>query len=317
MGNGKKFSWILGALALLILFLLPLIIPQFWICLMTEILILGLAGMALNLLLGYGGSLPFGQSAFYATGAYATAILLTKTAMPQLLVLFIAPFIAAAVGAVFALLLARLYRFYYALMTTAFSMLVWTVIRKWSSLTRGDNGITGVEFTGILNGINNTYLFTLVIVLCSIAILWVIINSPFGWTLRAIRENPNRIAFAGINVVTHRFIAFVISSFFTGVAGALYVVYSHSTFPDFAYWVKAADIVTITILGGMFYFLGPLVGATALIFLQTWVTSVTFYWPLILGIIICIAVLVMPDGLLGIWKRLGLFKGVGMNQPHE
>lgn len=303
MLRGKKLSWFLGLIAVIILFVLPLFIPMFWVCIMTEILILGVAGMSLNLLMGYGGSIPFGHGALYATGAYATAILMEKTAIPQGIVVIISPFFVAVVGAIFGLFVARLYRFYYVSLTVCFSMLVWTIIRKWISLTKGDNGIVGIEFTGILNGINNVYFFTLVVVLFCIAILWTIINSPFGWTLRAIRENPHRVAFTGVNVFLHRYLAFIMSSFFTGVAGSLYVVYSHSTFPEYAHWMKSADIVTITILGGMFYFLGPLIGAAVLILLQTLVTSVTLYWPLILGIIICGVVLLMPEGVLGISSK--------------
>lgn len=300
----KPLVWFLGLAILALMILFPLIIHQFWLGVLTEILILGLAGMAVNLLLGYGGSLPFGHAAFYATGAYATAILLKKTGIPTLLVLVIAPLFAAALGALFGFLIARLYRFYYALMTTGFSMLWWVIIRKWPGLTGGDDGITGVILPSYLTGINKAYFFTLIVVLLCILVLWIIINSPFGWTLRAIRENSNRAAFICIDVVRHRYLAFVISSFFTGVAGALYVVYSHSTFPDYAYWVKSGDMAMVCLLGGMFSFLGPMIGAAILTFLQTWVTSITPYWPLVIGIIICLVVLLMPDGVLGVWGKL-------------
>lgn len=301
--KGKHITPILGLLVILMV-LVPLIIPEFWVSLLTEILILGLAGMAVNLLLGYGGSLAFGHGAFYASGAYALAILIKKTTLSPYLALVIAPLIATVVGAVFGLLVARLYRFYYAIMTTAFSMMLWALIRKWQNVTGGDDGITGVSMPSILTGTNNTYFFTLIIVLLSVFVLWRIINSPFGWTLRAVRENAGRVAFTGNDVVIHRYLAFIISSFFTGIAGALYVVYSHSAFPDYAYWIKSGDMVLVCILGGMFYFFGPLVGVAILILLQTMVTSATLYWPLVMGIIICGVVLFLPDGVMGIWKKL-------------
>jgi branched-chain amino acid transport system permease protein len=189
-------------------------------------------------------------------------------------------------------------------MTMAFSMLVWSIIRKWTSVTKGENGITGVGFTGILTGINNTYFFTLIVVLLCIAVLWVIINSPFGWTLRAIRENPTRSAFTNIDVFKHRYFAFIISSFFCGVSGVLYVVYSYNALPDYAYWVKSGDIVIVCILGGMFSFLGPLIGSAILILLQTYINAVTLYWLLVMGFVICVVVLLMPDGVMGVWERL-------------
>lgn len=300
----KKVSWVLGAIVLVALFVLPVIIPRFWVSLVTEILIVGLAGMSVNLLLGYGGCLSFGHAAFYATGAYATAILVERTVIPEFLVLIIAPLIATVIGAIVGLLVARLYGFYFAIMTCAFSMLIWSIIRKWTSLTMGENGITGVEFSEMLTGINNVYYFTLIIVLLSLAALWIIINSPFGWTLRAIRENPTRSAFTSIDVIKHRYLAFVMSSFFCGIAGALYVVYSHSAFPDYSYWVKSADLVIVCVLGGMSLYLGPMAGSAIFVLLQTLITSVTLYWLLIMGIIICVVVLLMPDGVLGKLEKL-------------
>jgi branched-chain amino acid transport system permease protein len=295
----------LGGAVVIVLAALPIVIPRFWVGLVTEMLILGLAGMAVNMLLGYSGSLPFGHAAFYAAGAYTAAILLTRTRLPWPLVLVLAPLAAAALGAVFGLLLARLYRFYYAMMTTALSMLVWSLLRKGGGLTGGDNGITGVEIAAVVDGTERSYWFVLAVVLVSVTILWLIVDSPFGWTLRAIRENSMRTAFSGVDVVAHRHVAFIISSFFTGVAGMLYVVYSHSTFPDYAYWVKSGDFVMICILGGMLWFFGPMVGAALLTILHTVVTSYTLYWPLIIGIIICAAVLVAPDGVASLLTRGG------------
>jgi branched-chain amino acid transport system permease protein len=288
---------IAGAVILAVLFALPFLLARFWVGLVTEMLILGLAGMAVNVLLGYGGSLPFGHAAFYAAGAYTTAILMTTTRLSWPFVLALGPIVAAALGVIFGFLVAPLYRFYYAMMTTALSMLVWSVLRKGGTVTGGDNGITGVEVAEVIEGVDRSYWFVLVIVLLSVAALWLILDSPFGWTLRAIRENSTRTAFAGVDVNAHRHVAFIVSSFFTGVAGMLYVVYSHSTFPDYAYWVKSGDLVMICILGGMFSFLGPMVGAAVLTILHTVVTSYTLYWPLVIGLIICLAVLVAPQGI--------------------
>lgn len=293
-------------LFILIVFLLliPQILPVFWVCICIEILIMGLAGVAVNLLLGYGGAFPFGNSAFYAVGAYTTAILLKKTMVNPVLVLMFAPLLAAATGVIFGVILARLSRFYFAMVSVSGCMVMWTIIRRWSSLTGGDDGMAGVPVPQFLYDVNNVYFFTIIGVGICLLLLWICVNSPFGWTLRAIRENANRCVFININVIKHRFIAIVISSFFMGVAGSLYVVYSHSTFPDYSYWVKSGEFVTLVILGGMSSFLGPLVGAAVLIVLQTFITSVTLYWSLFMGIIICAIVLWMPDGVIGIINKV-------------
>lgn len=299
-GKGK-FVWIFGCLVTFILIALPSILSRFWVGIFTEILIMALAGMSLNFLLGYAGCLSFGHGAFFAAAAYATAILMTKTGLNQyLVILLLAPIMATLLGAIIGVLVSRLYAFYYAIMTCAFTMILWSIIRRLGDVTGGDNGIVGVKFRGLLEGMNHTYFFTLgVVVLCTV-ILWVIGNSPFGWTLRAIRENPVRSSFVSIDVVKHRYLALIISSFFCGVAGSLHVVYTFGAFPELAFWTKSGDIVTMCILGGINSFFGPIVGSVVLILLETFITSVTLYWPLILGVIICAVVLLMPNGIMSL-----------------
>lgn len=299
-GKGK-FVWIFGCLVTFILIALPSILSRFWVGIFTEILIMALAGMSLNFLLGYAGCLSFGHGAFFAAAAYATAILMTKTSLNQyLVILLLAPIMATFLGAIIGVLVSRLYAFYYAIMTCAFTMILWSIIRRLGDVTGGDNGIVGVKFRGLLEGMNHTYFFTLgVVVLCTV-IFWVIGNSPFGWTLRAIRENPVRSSFVSIDVVKHRYLALIISSFFCGVAGSLHVVYTFGAFPELAFWTKSGDIVTMCILGGINSFFGPIVGSVVLILLETFITSVTLYWPLILGVIICAVVLLMPNGIMSL-----------------
>lgn len=310
MSAMRKWVWAFSCIVTLLLIGAPLILPKFWMGIATEILIMSLAAMSVNFLLGYAGCLSFGHSAFYATAAYATAIMITKTEMNQYLVLLLAPFAAAILGALVGLLISRLYAFYYAIMTCAFAMIIWAMIRRMRDLTGGDTGIVGIQFTGLLDKMhmNNIYFFTLGIVFLCGLIMWIITNSPVGWTLRAIRENPNRCSFISINVVMQRYVALVISSFFCGVAGALHVVYTFGAFPESAFWTKSGDFVTICILGGINSFFGPIVGSTVLILLETFITSATLYWPMILGIIIVGVVFFMPQGITGFiqnidWKK--------------
>ncbi|MCK9275855.1 MAG: branched-chain amino acid ABC transporter permease [Syntrophales bacterium] len=301
----SKFVWIFGCLIAFFLIIVPFVLSRFWVGTITEILILTLAGISLNFLLGYAGCLSFGHGAFFATAAYTTAILITRTGLNQyFVILLVAPLMAAFLGAIIGILISRLYAFYYAIMTVAFTMILWSIIRRLRDLTGGDSGILGVHFAGFLQEMNNIYFFTLaVVVLCAI-ILWIIGNSPFGWALRAIRENPVRSSFVSINVVWHRYLALVVSSFFCGMAGSLHVVYTFGAFPELAFWTKSADIVTICILGGINSFLGPAIGSAVLILLETFITSVTLYWPLILGIIICAVVLLMPQGITGLIRNV-------------
>jgi branched-chain amino acid transport system permease protein len=279
--------------------IVPFIASAFWTNLLTEILIMGLAAVSVNLLLGFGGSLPFGHAAFFAAGAYATALLIKETNLPFIGVLIFAPVLAAVVGAIFGLIITRLYEFYYAIVSAASGMVLWTFIRK-VRIFGGDTGITGVQVPDLLNGVNSVYILTAVIVFMALIFTKFLLNSPFGWIQQAIRENPTRVTCTGSNVLRHRYIAFVISSYICGIAGMLFVIHTQSTFPSYAHWVKSGDFVMVCILGGVNTFIGPMIGALALIILQTYITSITEHWLLFLGITICLLVIFMPNGIMGL-----------------
>lgn len=296
-------EWVWYVIAFVILMIVPFFGSIFWTNLLTEILIMGLAAMSVNLLLGFGGSLPFGHAALFASGAYATALLIKETNLPFFAVLIIAPAMAAVVGAVLGIIITRLYEFYYAIVSAASCMVLWTLIRK-VPIFGGDTGITGVEIPEILSSIDAMYIFTAIAVFIVLICTKILLNSPFGWIQQAIRENPNRVTCTGSNVLRHRYIAFIISSFICGVAGMLFVLHTQSTFPSYAHWVKSGDFVMICILGGVNTFIGPMVGAAALIILQTYITSLTQHWLLFLGISICLLVIFMPSGIMGLAGRL-------------
>lgn len=297
LAGTREWTWYI--IILIVMMIVPFVASTFWTNLLTEILIMGLAAMSVNLLLGFGGSLPFGHAAFFASGAYATALLIKETNLPFVVVLAVAPVLAAVVGAVFGLIITRLYEFYYAIVSAASGMVLWTLIRKVPVLG-GDTGITGMQIPELLNGIDSVYIFTAIIVFVALIFTKFLLNSPFGWIQQAIRENPTRVTCTGSNVLRHRYIAFVISSFICGIAGMLFVIHTQSTFPSYAHWVKSGDFVMICILGGVSTFIGPMIGAAALIILQTYITSITEHWLLFLGISICLLVIFMPNGIVGL-----------------
>lgn len=297
LAGTREWTWYI--IILIVMMIVPFVASTFWTNLLTEILIMGLAAMSVNLLLGFGGSLPFGHAAFFASGAYATALLIKETNLPFVVVLVVAPVLAAVVGAVFGLIITRLYEFYYAIVSAASGMVLWTLIRKVPVLG-GDTGITGMQIPELLNGIDSVYIFTAIIVFAALIFTKFLLNSPFGWIQQAIRENPTRVTCTGSNVLRHRYIAFVISSFICGIAGMLFVIHTQSTFPSYAHWVKSGDFVMICILGGVSTFIGPMIGAAALIILQTYITSITEHWLLFLGISICLLVIFMPNGIVGL-----------------
>jgi branched-chain amino acid transport system permease protein len=304
-----KQGWIL-ILILLVIALIPLSGSRYYVFLGTDILIFGLFAVSLNLLLGYTGLVSFGQAAYFGIGAYSCALLMKRAS-----VAFPIAFAAAGIfGAIAALIIGffcvRLTKIYFAMLTLAFSQIVWAIAFKWNSLTGGDTGFIGIPFPQYLDSRTRFYYFTLLMVILCLFIIRKVLNSPFGRILTTIRENPERTEFIGINVKLFQLIAFIISGFFSAIAGALFGIFNHSVFPDILFWPASAEVLIMTILGGMYSFFGPVVGAAILLYLRMQVASYTQYWPLILGTTLAVLLFFFPGGIVGfLHTRLMLLKG--------
>jgi branched-chain amino acid transport system permease protein len=293
--------WIVG---LVVLFGLPLVMPSFLVVVMTEIAIVALFATAFNLLMGFGGMVSFGQAAYFALGAYAAAILVKEAAMPMLPALAAAPFVAAAGALLFGFFIVRLTHTYFAMLSLAFAQIVFTVIFKWTALTGGDNGLLNIWPPAWLKSPRAYCYFTLLVVGLSILALHAIVNSPFGYALRAIRENPRRARFIGVNVRRHQLIAFVLSGFFSGLAGGLFAFFNGSVFPDFAFLPKSFEPLVVALLGGVQSFFGPLAGAVGFKILETVIARQwPVYWPLFLGSAVVLVIILLPQGFVGLLQR--------------
>jgi len=289
--------------------LAPLALPPFFLQLLTEIAIVGLFATAFNLLMGFGGMVSFGHAAYFALGAYASALLVKKAGLPMLLALPAAPVLAALGALVFGVFIVRLTATYFAMLSLAFGQIVFTVIFKWKSLTGGDDGILGLWPPEWLKSPAAYYYFTVTVVALALLALRAIVDSPFGSALKAVRENPRRARYIGIDVRRHQLMAFVISGFFSGLAGGLFAFYNGSVFPDFAFFTKSFEPLVVTLLGGVGSFFGPLVGAFGFKLLE-WLISREWpvYWPLVLGSVVIAVVILLPRGFVGLaggrlWTR--------------
>lgn len=287
-------------LMILIAIILPLIVKEFWIHIFSEILIHALFALSFNLIFGYMGQLSFGHAAYYGIGAYTTGLLMVKANMPLLICLPISMVTSGIVAAILGYFCVRLRGIYFAILTMAFGQLVYYIIFQWYSFTGGDNGLQGINPPEILMKAQNYYYFVLVVFVIAGYILYRIGESPFGYTLRAIRDNAERTEFIGINVQRYMHMNFIIAGMFAGLAGSLWGPFTRSVAPDLCNWHHSGIPVFMTILGGPFYFFGPLVGSIIYTFLMAIVTGYTEYWPLVSGTIIILVVLSLPSGFLGV-----------------
>jgi branched-chain amino acid transport system permease protein len=296
---------LIAAAALLLLAALPMIFPGKSV---TDFVLRASAfavfATSLNLLVGYTGLVSFGHGLFFGLGAYSFALSMQKlgTSIPVALALTVAisALVAAAIGAI----CVRLKEIYFSFLTLAFQMLLYSLIIAWTPVTGGDQGLTGgiprPPFLGIrLDDPDHLYLFCCTTLVVSLFLMWQVVQSPFGYTLRMIRDNPRRASFLGIPVWRMRLLAFIVAGVFGGIGGMLMSLFVSSAYPDFAYWTISGEAVFMIMLGGINVFFGPLVGAALLLLLSDVITRVTEHYGLVLGVIILVFALGLRQGLLG------------------
>lgn len=303
--RGRSFlrDLVIAIVALAILLILPSIFPgaalrDFAIYVFAY----GLLAMSLNLLIGYTGLVSFGHAAYFAMGAYSFGILMQSGnfGMPAAFVLTvgITAFTALVIGAI----CVRLKEIYFAFLTLAFQMLIHSTILTWVRLTGGDQGLMGgiprPPFWGIsLANPHTFYAACAILFICGIFVLRQVAESPFGYTLRMIRDNPERAQFLGVNVIVAKLIAFVVAGTIAGMGGIILALFASGAYPEFAFWTTSGEAIFMIMLGGSQVFLGPLLGAVILHTLEHYVTIFAEHYGLVLGIVILIAVLGLRRGI--------------------
>ncbi|MGB5748200.1 MAG: branched-chain amino acid ABC transporter permease [Desulfobacterales bacterium] len=291
--------WWLGLVFIAMLFL-PLLIGEFWVHVAIEILILGLFAVSFNMIFGYMGQLSFGHAAYFGVGAYATGLLLVKTSVPLPVALAVSMVTAGLFALVIGYFCVRLTGIYFAILTMAFGQMLYYIIFQWYSFTGGDDGLQGIAPPAWLMSAGAYYYFTLFIVSAALIVMWFISESPFGYTMRSIRENADRTRFIGINVSQYMLINFVVAGMFAGLAGGLLGPFNRSIAPDLCNWHQSGVPVFMTVIGGPLGFFGPMIGSVIYTFLFAFVTGFTEYWPLTIGLVIVFVVLFVPGGVLGL-----------------
>jgi branched-chain amino acid transport system permease protein len=282
-----------------LLLITPAIIPKFYTYILAVIFVTALLAMSLNLLVGHGGLFQFHHAVFYGVGAYTAGLILVKTSWPWYIAFAAGPVAAALIGFVIGIFCVRLNRLYFGMLQISLGSLVWAIAFRWYDMTGGDDGIHGIPMPEFISSLKSSYYFVLIVSGICIVLMYLIYKSPFGSTLQAIRDNPERCAAVGIHVKRHQLMGIVVATFFAGVAGVLFVTVEGSIFPDLMFWVLSLEVFIMCLLGGWFTFGGPILGATAIVSLRTFVGTYTEYWTLILGVILILLIFFLPDGIMG------------------
>jgi branched-chain amino acid transport system permease protein len=300
---------------------IALLLAPYWMiplggytALATRVLVLGLAAMSVNFLLGFTGVLSFGHAAYFGLGAYGAGLALKFVAPSTPLSLLLGMLLGGVAGGILGALIVRRRGVYFAMVTIAFGQVFYYIAFQWSSLTGGDDGLRGfarqpLDFglfkIDILTDANAFYYFVVVCFALAAGAMGFILRSPFGRTMIAIRENERRARFLGIPVERHIWIAFTLSCFFMGFAGALYALVNNFADPRGLHYSQSGDFVMMAVMGGMRSFWGPLLGAAVFVVLQDYLSSVTINWMSFVGLLFVLVVLFFPRGLLGFVRSRG------------
>ncbi|MFZ1047312.1 MAG: branched-chain amino acid ABC transporter permease [Pseudolabrys sp.] len=301
---------IVGLLLLLALVLLPVYVEltgsRFLLTLFTRIVILALAAVSLNLILGYGGMMSFGHAAYLGIGGYAVGILafegVTTGFVQWPVALLVSAFFALVIGA----LSLRTRGVYFIMITLAFAQMAYYIV---AGLARygGDDGLTiqkRSQFIAPINLSNKVqfYYICLALLCAAIYLVWRLINSRFGMAIQGARSNDTRMRAIGFPTYRYKLTCFVIAGTLCGLAGALLANHTDFVSPAMMYWTRSGDLIIMVVLGGMGSTFGPLFGAVALLVLEEVLSGITEYWQIILGPLLLLVVLFARggiDGLLG------------------
>jgi branched-chain amino acid transport system permease protein len=301
-------SFVIAATGILLILLIPVILPlfmhaRFYIYLISLILVFGLLTTSLNFVLGYGGIYQFHHGVFYGIGAYGTALMLLKSGMPAWVGFLAGPVVSAMLSLIMGLICIRLSKLYFGMLQVSLGSLVWVVIYRWRTFTGGEDGLHGIPMPELISSPTGAYYFAFIVCLISFFIIYKIIKAPFGSVLQGIRDNSVRSEMIGVNVRRHQLAALIISGFFAGVAGMLFIVVDNSVFPDMLFWTISMEIMIMCLLGGWHIFIGPLAGAALMQILRTFLGTFTIYWAFIQGIILMIIIFFLPNGVLGFFEN--------------
>jgi branched-chain amino acid transport system permease protein len=306
------------ALAVLALVTLPYWIGgPYYINIASQVLIWAIFALGLNVLAGYGGMVSLGHAGLFGTASYAAAWLVAAGA-GQLVGGLSAIALTLLMSALFAVLALRATGIGFLMITLALGQILWGIAYRWISLTNGDNGINlsarpmplGVS----LAAPGAFYLATLAVFGLAVAAMASFVASPFGASLRGTRDQPRRMTALGHDVWLIRFLAFLFSGFWTGIAGLMFCYYKQFVSPHLLTLSSSAEALLMVISGGSGTLLGPVAGAALVVVMKNVASAYIERWNLLLGAIFVAIIVLMPEGLVPgsqrllrwVWRRRGL-----------
>lgn len=290
---------ILVAVGLVLLAAVPWLLPGYRTSVATEVLIFAILAMSVDILAGYTGRTPLCHGAIFGVATYVVLYYVTVAGGSVWVGVGLGIAAATLTAVIFALLAIRTSGVYFILLTLALGMIVWGVCLRWTSVTGGENGIRGTVRPEWLADRVDLYYFVAVAFVVLAFLMWRFVNSPFGLTLKGIRESESRMRTLGYNVPLHLFIGFMVSGFFAGVAGALYAFFNSFVSPSTVALAQSVEGLLMAIVGGVGTLFGSVIGSALVIWLENFVSLYTERWQMVLGFMFIFTMIFAPEGILG------------------
>ncbi|QTL02865.1 ABC transporter permease [Aquabacter sp. L1I39] len=290
--------------AVLVAASLPFFLGNYALTVGSEILIFVLFAASLHFLMTVGGLASFGHAAYFGLGAYGAAFMVKLTGAPMEVALLVGPFLGLVGAVLFGWFCVRLSGVYFAMLTLAFAQITWSVAFQWVEVTGGDNGMLGIWPAGWASRPAPFFWMVLAVVCLGVGVLRLLVFSPFGFSLRAARDNALRSEAVGLDRNGTQWVAFIVAGTFAGIAGALFAFLKGSVFPDNLAIPISVDGLVMVLLGGIETVSGGVVGAIVYKALSIWLISKTELSKLVLGSVIVLLVVAFPKGIVGFLEDL-------------
>jgi branched-chain amino acid transport system permease protein len=304
MNLASKPLW--TVIVVVLLALVPLLFPGYQTSLITLTLIYALLAMSIDILAGFTGRTPLCHGAIFGTATYVVMYYVTVAGGDPWVGVLLGIATAVLVALIFAVLAVRTTGVYFLLLTLALGMIVWGVCQRWTSVTGGENGLRGTVRPEWLADSARFYYFVLAVGLAATLLMWRFVRSPFGLTLKGIRESESRMRSLGYNTTGHLMLGFLFSGLMAGVAGALYAFFNSFVSPSTVALAQSVKGLLMAIIGGVGTLFGGVVGAAIIILLENVVSSFTERWSMVLGLLFVLAMIFTPEGVVG--KCMSLLK---------
>jgi len=291
-----------------VLLVAPFVFSSYWVGLLTEITILAMLAMSLDILLGYTGLPSLGHASLFGVAAYAVGVFSTTYHMGFWSCVLGGIVVGVLLSAAIGLVVSHVRDVYFLMITLAIGMVLWGLSYRWIPVTGGDNGLSGIPRLEVHAGLpfagpNTFYYIALAVFATSALAIAILVRSPFGLTLRGIRENEARMKSLGFNTWLHCYLSFIVSGFFASVAGILWAYYNGFVSPTYLDLTASSELFLMVTLGGPSTLIGPVLGAGAIVLLKNVMSAYTARWLLILGIVYIVAILAAPRGVWNLGDR--------------